>query len=171
MSQNMAFFDDKDNSSGVLAAKLVSHPDEIEDLLGRNIPVILIILVTMIFCSTLAVIVGWKFGLVAIFGCLVPVCIAGYARIQLDYVIERRTQQLYYGSAGFAAEFIASMRTVVSLCLQDMLSSEYREMLRAPMRQAQRMGFLSYLFLALADSLQICGFALAFWYVNTYIIS
>lgn len=163
ISQDVAFFDDKENSPGVLAAKLVKHPDEIEDLLGRNLPVILIILTTMIACSLLSLIIGWKFGLVCIFGCLFPVCVAGYVRIQLDYTIESRTSAVYYRSASFAAEAVGAMRTVVSLSLQDVISAEYQGMLQGVLSQTTSMFLLSFLFMAIGDSISIAGYALAFW--------
>src|ERR1700710_1732231 len=130
----MAFFDDKNNSPGVLAAKLIKHPDEIEDLLGRNLPVVLIIFMMMISCSLLAIIIGWKFGLVCVFGGLVTVCIAGYVRIQLDYTIGSWTSEVYFRSASFAAEAVGSMRTVMSLSMQGVVSSEYQDMLQGVLK-------------------------------------
>src|SRR5450432_4126116 len=119
MSQKIAFFDDTKNSPGVLTAKLLQHPNEIEDLLGRNIPVILIILVSILSCSILAIVTGWKLGLVTVFGCLAPICVSGLIRIHLEYANEEQTHQLYYESAGFASEYVLSIRTLNSLCLEN----------------------------------------------------
>ncbi|PLB50180.1 P-loop containing nucleoside triphosphate hydrolase protein [Aspergillus steynii IBT 23096] len=171
MLQKIEFFDLPRNSPGVLAEKLLQHPNEIEDLLGRNIPVIAIMLVTVISCSILSLVTGWKFGLVAVFGCLGPICLAGLVRIQLEYVIEHRTHELYYESAGFVSEFLHSMRTVTSLCLQHTLLSEYRELLSRPLRETRTKALISLSFLALADSLQLCGLALLLWYGGTLVAS
>jgi ATP-binding cassette subfamily B (MDR/TAP) protein 1 len=163
ISQEVAFFENPKHSPGVLTAKLLQHPLEIEDFFCRNIPVVLIIVVTILSCSILAIATGWKLGLVTVFGALAPICIAGLIRIQLGYINEKRTHEIYYESAGFVSEYVAAPRTVNSLCMENTLVSEYRDLLQGPLRQAKKNALYTMFFLALTDSLQICGMALAFW--------
>lgn len=165
--QPIAFFDDPKNSAEILTAKLTQYPTQLQDLLGMNVALIIIMLVNILSCSTLAIATGWKFGLVAVFGSLPPICVAGLVRVHLQNTREEENQRLYFESSGFAAEFIGSMRTVTSLCLEDTLLSEYRTLLKGPLHDAKRMTFHTMAFLALADSLEIGGMALSFWYGGT----
>ncbi len=163
LRQPITFFDDPKNSAEILTAKLTQHPTQLQDLLGMNVALIIIILVNIVSCSILAIATGWKFGLVAVFGSLPPICVAGLVRVHLQNAREEENQRLYFESSGFAAEFIGSMRTVTSLCLENTLLSEYRTLLKGPLHGAKRMTLYTMVFLALADSLEIGGMALSFW--------
>jgi ATP-binding cassette subfamily B (MDR/TAP) protein 1 len=163
MRQPIAFFDDPKNSPGVLAAKLMQQPAELDILLGNNIAVVITILVTLLSCSILAIATGWKFGLVAVVGYLTPIFAAGLIRLHLENVIEQQNHQLYFESAGFASEFVGSIRTVLSLCMRETLLTEYRQLLRGPLQTSNRTTIHTMVFLALADSFQVSGMALAFW--------
>ncbi|KAL6721610.1 hypothetical protein ACLMJK_000714 [Lecanora helva] len=171
LRQPMTFFDDPKNSAEILTAKLTQHPTQLQDLLGMNVALIIIILVNIVSCSILAIATQWKFGLVAVFGSLPPICIAGLVRVHLQNAREEENQRLYFESSGFAAEFIGAMRTVTSLCLENTLLSEYRTMLQKPLFIAKKMAFHTMIYLALADSLEIAGMALSFWYGGTLLTS
>ena len=64
----MAFFDDEANASGALASNLSSYPSNLLELMGFNLMLICINLVNVISSSILAIAVGWKLGLVVVFG-------------------------------------------------------------------------------------------------------
>jgi ATP-binding cassette subfamily B (MDR/TAP) protein 1 len=68
LKQDMAFFDDQDNASGALASKLGAYPDNLRDLMGFNLMLIFINVVNIVSSSILAIAVGWKLGLVVVFG-------------------------------------------------------------------------------------------------------
>ena len=164
LKQTVTYFDDQKNSPDFLLARLNQHPAQLQELLGMNLCLVIIILVNVISCTIVALATGWKFGLVAVFGCLPPICAAGGVRMRLENTFERKHRQLYLESSNFAAEYIASMRTVLSLCLGKTLMSEYKVLLEAPLTEGRRMAGASMLLLALVESLELCGMALAFWY-------
>lgn len=68
LKQDMAFFDDAANASGALASNLSSYPANLLELLGFNLMLIFINIVNILSSSILAIAVGWKLGLVVVFG-------------------------------------------------------------------------------------------------------
>lgn len=66
----MEFFDRLENTTGALASRLSTYPTNLEELLGFNLGLIIIQLVNIISSSVLALIVGWKLGLVFVFGAI-----------------------------------------------------------------------------------------------------
>jgi ATP-binding cassette subfamily B (MDR/TAP) protein 1 len=75
LKQDMAFFDDQNNASGALVSNLSAYPDNLRDLMGFNLMLICINVVNVVSSSILAIAVGWKLGLVVVFGgeCLKPI--------------------------------------------------------------------------------------------------
>jgi ABC-type multidrug transport system fused ATPase/permease subunit len=68
LKQDVAFFDDPANASGALASNLSSYPTNILETMGFNVMLILINIVNVLSSSILAIAVGWKLGLVVVFG-------------------------------------------------------------------------------------------------------
>lgn len=68
LRQDMAFFDDPSNASGAIVSRLSAYPDNLRDLMGFNLMLILINIVNVLSSSILAIAVGWKLGLVVVFG-------------------------------------------------------------------------------------------------------
>lgn len=64
----MAFFDDQANASGALASNLSIYPTNLLELMGFNLMLIFINVVNVVSSSILAIAVGWKLGLVVVFG-------------------------------------------------------------------------------------------------------
>lgn len=77
LKQDMAFFDQEGNASGALASNLSIYPTNLLELLGFNLMLILVNVVNVVSSSILAIAVGWKLGLVVVFGgsfCYRPHC-------------------------------------------------------------------------------------------------
>jgi len=68
LKQDMAFFDDEANASGALASNLSTYPNSLLELMGFNLMLIFINVVNVVSSSILAIAVGWKLGLVVVFG-------------------------------------------------------------------------------------------------------
>lgn len=64
----MAFFDHEANASGALASNLSSYPTNLLELMGFNLMLIFINIINVLSSSILAIVIGWKLGLVVVFG-------------------------------------------------------------------------------------------------------
>lgn len=171
LQQDMDFFDRPENSSGALTSKLSSVPTALQELIGANILLLVIVLVNLVSCSILAIVYGWKLGLVVVFGGLPLLVGAGYARIRLDQRLEVQTAERFANSAGLATEAVTSIRTVAALTLERQILSEYDELLDSVVLNTVRSLVWTMLWFAFSQSLDFLIMALGFWYGSRLLAS
>ena len=164
LRQEMAFFDDPDNTTGALVSRLSTEPTALQDLLSSNIALILTIVVNLISSCVLALAYGWKLGLVLTFGALPPLVASGYVRIRLEFKLDADTASRFANSAGIASEAVLAIRTVASLALEHEILARYEESLQSIARTAVRSLVSTMFWYSLSQSISFLAMALGFWY-------
>jgi ATP-binding cassette, subfamily B (MDR/TAP), member 1 len=163
LRQDSVFFDNPANSTGALAGKLSEFPTQLQELLGFNLSLILIILINLISSSVLGLIAGWKLGLVVVFGALPPVVFAGYLRVRLEVKLDNDTSSRFSDSAALAAEAVSEIRTVVSFTLERHILEQYQEKLSGIAKKSIKMLLWTMFWFSLTQSISLLGIALGFW--------
>jgi ATP-binding cassette, subfamily B (MDR/TAP), member 1 len=107
LKQDMTFFDDPANASGALGSNLSNYPTNMLELLGFNLMLICINIVNIIASSILGIAVGWKLGLVVVFGAMTLIVFCGYLRIRLEFKLEEATGKRFANSAALASEAVS----------------------------------------------------------------
>jgi len=159
----MTFFDNPENTSGALASKLSSEPFNLQELLSFNIGLIIINVVNLVSSCILAIIVGWKLGLVLVFGALPPLVFSGYLRIRLEFKLNSDTSTRFAQSSGLASEALMAIRTVSSLALEEEILRRYTLSLRRIARRSLGgLGWRMFWF-ALSQSVSFLAMGLGFW--------
>jgi ATP-binding cassette, subfamily B (MDR/TAP), member 1 len=164
LRQDIAFYDLEGNSSGALTARLSTDPQRLQDLVSSNIGLILIVIVNLLGSCTLALAVGWKLALVAIFGCLPPLFFAGFMRMRLEMKSQDKNAAMYQESARFASEAVAAIRTVSSLTLESKVLDNYAKRLDHSVKKAYKHIAVTMCLFGLSESLDLVAMGLAFWY-------
>ncbi|KAL4772992.1 P-loop containing nucleoside triphosphate hydrolase protein [Aspergillus nidulans var. acristatus] len=164
LNQDISFFEEEDQSAGVMTGRLSTDPQRIEDLISLCLGFILLVVVNVLASCILALAVGWRLALVAIFGCLPPLFLAGYVRVRLEITSQERTTRLYLESARFATEAINAIRTVASLTLEEKVIQMYDERLSHTSPKFIRITLVSAILLGLCESLYLATLGLIFWY-------
>lgn len=164
LNQDVSFFEEEDQSAGVMTGRLSTDPQRIEDLISLCLGFILLVVVNVLASCILALAVGWRLALVAIFGCLPPLFLAGYVRVRLEITSQERTTRLYLESARFATEAISAIRTVASLTLEEKVIQMYDERLSHTSPKFIRITLVSAILLGLCESLYLATLGLIFWY-------
>jgi ATP-binding cassette subfamily B (MDR/TAP) protein 1 len=159
----MDFFDKSENASGSLAASLSSYPNNLLELLGFNVMLVLVNVVNVISSSILAIIVGWKLGLTLVFGALPLVIFAGYLRIRLEFKLEEATNKRFSSSAALASEAVSAIRTVSSLALERHVLAQYHERLRGVASRSTKALIWTMFWYSLTQSISFLAMALGFW--------
>ncbi|CAG8582956.1 8057_t:CDS:2, partial [Cetraspora pellucida] len=163
LRQDIAFFDDKENSIGVLTSKLSLDATHVNGLSGATLGIILQIAATIIACIIVSFVVGWKMTLVCL--CCVPLLIgSGALRIKLLARFQKKTKKAYEDSAKLACESVANIRTVASLTREEEICQIYHNLLEKPLRQGVKNAFWPSISFAFAHCTEFLTFALAFWY-------
>jgi len=60
LEKPIPFFDEEENSSGTLAARVANDPTQLQQLLGINMAMIYIAVLSMIGCVIIGFCYGWK---------------------------------------------------------------------------------------------------------------
>jgi ATP-binding cassette subfamily B (MDR/TAP) protein 1 len=164
LKQDMEFFDKDDNGTGAIASRLSSYPNNLLELLGFNLMLIFINVVNVVSSSTLAIIYGWKLGLVVVFGALPPLLFSGYLRIRLEVRLEEATSKRFSNSASLAAEAVSAIRTVASLTLEKHILENYEACLHNVATESVASLFSTMFWYSLTQSISFLAMALGFWY-------
>jgi ATP-binding cassette, subfamily B (MDR/TAP), member 1 len=157
LSMDIEWFDLPHNSSGSLTARLSTDPQHLQDLISSNLGLILIVIVNLIASCSLALAIGWKLSLVAIFGCLPALFLAGFTRMRMEMKSQDRNAKLYLESARFASEAVGAIRTVSSLTLESKVYDNYAERLKGPVARSYQHTMISMIFFGLSESIDMAG--------------
>lgn len=161
--QDVAWFDEERNATGILSTKLSNDAPQIRGMTGERIGMVFQLLSTMVIGLVIALVSCWQLALVVL-ACVPAVAVAGALQLKLITGFNAKSKQAYEASGQVATEAIMNMRTVLSLGLQDKFSGFYLESLQAPDSAARRSAVISGFGFAFAESSQFLIWALAFWY-------
>ncbi|ORY11062.1 P-loop containing nucleoside triphosphate hydrolase protein [Clohesyomyces aquaticus] len=164
LKQDMNFFDKEENATGSLASNLSIYPNNLLELLGFNLMLVLVNVVNVVSSCVLALIVGWKLGLVIVFGALPALILAGYLRIRLEVKLEDDTSKRFSKSAALASETVSAIRTVASLALEKHILQKYQERLQGVAKQSIKALGWTMFWYSLTQSISFLAMALGFWY-------
>lgn len=163
INKRVSFFDEPSNSAGLLTARLVTDPAQLQELLGTNMAMVFISAFSLIGCITIAVFFHWKFALVVI-GSSLPIILAGgWYRVRHELGFEKRNNEVFAESAQFATEAIGAIRTVASLTLERAVCGKYGALLQNHIVKSWREARLPGLVFAASDSLVLLCMGFALW--------
>ena len=164
LRQDIEFFDRPENTSGALTARITSIPSALNDLISANVLLIFIVLVNVTASSVVAIVFGWKLGLVVVFGGFPPLIAAGYARMRIEVQLERNTAERFSDSASLASESVIAIKTVASLTLESVVIGEYSNLLRGIVSKSIRSLVWNLWLYSLSQAIEFLIMALGFGY-------
>ncbi|KAI1634430.1 P-loop containing nucleoside triphosphate hydrolase protein [Biscogniauxia mediterranea] len=171
LHQKTVFFDEKDNSTGTLTARVGGDPKQLEELLGANMAMVVISVFTLIGSMAIAFAFGWKLAIVALTVTAPLGLLAGYYRLKYELEFEKLYGEVFAESSKFAAEAIGAFRTVSSLTLEDRICDRYDRLLSGHVGKAYKKSRWSTLIFAFSDSVSLACQGLIFWYGGTLLAS
>jgi ATP-binding cassette subfamily B (MDR/TAP) protein 1 len=163
LRQDISFFDAPENASATLASNLSTSPAGLQELIGMNVCLILIVVINLVSNFVLAMVYGWKLTLVIFFGAFPLIFGAGFYRIRQEMHFEQKVAAPFSDSARFASEAVGAMRTVVSFTIEESISRDYDARLDRSLKKAIKFTLVSMIWWSLSESLQFLGMALGFW--------
>lgn len=168
LRQDVAFFDQDENTAGALTSFLSTETTHVAGLSGTTLGTLLMVSTTLIAAVVVAVAVGWKLALVCV--ATMPILLGcGFFRFWLLAHFQRRSKKAYEASASFASEAISSIRTVAALTREGDVLKQYQASLAEQKRRSFRSVAKSSLLYAASQSLIFLCLALGFWYGGTLI--
>jgi ATP-binding cassette subfamily B (MDR/TAP) protein 1 len=107
--------------------------------------------------SILGLIVSWRFALVAIFGAVPVISLAGFLRIQFQSKRSKNLSDPLVDSAQYAAEVIGNIRTVSSFAMEAEVCSTLARKMNIALRMFYRNTFITMPLFAFSHSGNILG--------------
>ncbi|MCJ1466071.1 GTPase-activating protein [Pseudocyphellaria aurata] len=168
LRQDIAFFDREENSAGALTSFLSTETTFLAGMSGSTLGTLLVVSTTLIASISIAVAIGWKLALVC--AATIPILLGcGFFRFYMLAKFQDRAKQAYVGSASYACEATAAIRTVASLTREEDVWEHYSQSLVLQTQKSLRSILKSSLLYAGSQSLMLLCVALGFWYGGTQI--
>ncbi|THY46558.1 ATP-binding cassette multidrug transport protein [Aureobasidium pullulans] len=164
LRQDLRFFDRPENTIGSLTSRLDSDAQSLFELMGFNITIIMLSIVTIIVCSILSIAVSWKLGLVGVFAGIPPMILGGVIRVRVETKMDSDIDAKFSKSASIASESITAIRTVSSLAIEEDVLLRYTNELDAAISGSRTSLLSMMMFFAFTQSIEFFVLALGFWW-------
>ncbi|PVH87505.1 P-loop containing nucleoside triphosphate hydrolase protein [Cadophora sp. DSE1049] len=164
IKQPISFFDDSANSCGSLVSRLATDPDAIKSLAGPSLSVLIVVGVSLLSTVILSLAVGWKLGLVAIFGALPFIFFSGLVHETMEQKFEESISETFSESVAFASECIQGIRTVIVLNMETRIQTQFESLLDDRCVRARQHALKSMIWFSLSESIELHCMGLSFWY-------
>ncbi|XP_047533221.1 ATP-dependent translocase ABCB1-like [Vanessa atalanta] len=137
LQQEIGFFDDKNNSTGALCARLSGEAAAVQGATGQRIGTVLQAFGTFSFALGVSLYYEWRLGLVAL--AFVPLMAAVlYKQGRMVTAESFGTAKTMESSSKIAVEAVANVRTVASLGREETFIQEYTKLLIPALLIAKR---------------------------------
>lgn len=93
LKQDLQFSEHPENTTGALTSRTDSYPQAVFELMGFNVALILIAIVSVLSCSIPALAYGWNLSVVIVFAGLPPMLASGYAQIRMEAAMDQKISQ------------------------------------------------------------------------------
>jgi ATP-binding cassette subfamily B (MDR/TAP) protein 1 len=156
IQQPMSFFENKTYTPGLLVTYLASHPSHLQGF----VVILSSLAVTTVNLGSVAIlglVVSWRFALVAIFGAVPVISIAGFLRIQSQSKKSKSLSDPLTDSAQYAAEVIGNIRTVSSFAMEAEVCSIMARKMNMSLRPFYKSIFVTMPLFAFSHSGNLLG--------------
>lgn len=162
--QKLSFFDKDGNSHGTLSCQIATNAKQLEEILGLNLAYMLSGAFTVIGCIIIALIFGWKLGLVASLVAMPILLASGYWKYRHEMYFDQMNSEVFKESSEFATEAIGAMRTVCSLTMETTINRRYQRLLDGHTQAALHKALWTSGIFGFTDSASLLCQSLVTWY-------
>ncbi|PUZ76060.1 hypothetical protein GQ55_1G260600 [Panicum hallii var. hallii] len=159
----IGWFDQDDNSSGVICSQLAKDANIVRSLVGDRIALV-VQTVSMVFIAfTVGLVISWRLALVMI--AMQPFIIAcSYARRVFLKSMSVKSIQAQAETSKIAADAVSNLRTITAFSSQDRILRLFARAQDGPYRESIRQSWFTGFGLGTSVSLTIFSWALNYWY-------
>ncbi|CAM6028990.1 unnamed protein product [Sphagnum balticum] len=160
--QEVAWFDEDDNGSGSLGARLSTDAASVRAMVGDNLALVVQNLSTIVCGLSIAFSANWELSLLIL--AMVPLlCMQGFMQVKFSKGFSNDAKVEYQDASRVAGDAVSSIRTVASFCAEDTVVQLYEEKCKVPLNSGIKQGYISGTGLGFSSFVQYACNALAFW--------
>ncbi|RWS21487.1 multidrug resistance protein 1-like protein, partial [Leptotrombidium deliense] len=170
LQQDIAFFDDHNNSVGALCARLSSDASAVQGASGARISIVVQAAATLVAVITISMIYNWKLGLVTL--SMLPLQLtAAIAETVIIRESLKSDSKSDVTSTKIAIETLSNIRTVVSLRLEDHFYRKFQESLSKSDKKLQVKCHLRAFVLAFSQCIPSMAYAMTLFYGSRLVVN
>ncbi|KAL5149238.1 ABC transporter B family member 11 [Glycine soja] len=138
----VSWFDEAENSSGAIGARLSTDAASVRALVGDALGLLVQNTATAIAGLVIAFESSWQLALIIL--ALVPLLgLNGYLQFKFLKGFSADTKKLYEEASQVANDAVGSIRTVASFCAEEKVMELYQEKCEGPIKTGKRQGIIS----------------------------
>eukprot|EP01018_Ginkgo_biloba_P027753 Gb_07563 [translate_table: standard] len=162
LKQEVAWFDQEENSSGVLMSRLSADCSNVRAVLGDRFSILLMGLTSIVVGLVICMVLNWRLTLVAI---AVTPFFLGASYFSLIVTMGSKGRNDAYARAStIAAGAVSNVRTVASFVAQDKLVTAFKEALSEPCKRALKRSQVMGIALGLSQGAMYLAYTLTLWF-------
>ncbi|XP_050223554.1 ABC transporter B family member 15-like [Mercurialis annua] len=159
----IGWFDQDENSSGAICARLAKDANVVRSLVGDRIALVIQTVSAVTIACTMGLVIAWRLAVVMIaVQPLIIICF--YCRRVLIKSMSQQAIKAQDESGKLAAEAVSNLRTITAFSSQDRILKMLEKSQEGPQRESMRQSLYAGLGLGTSQCLMSCTWALDFWY-------
>ncbi|RHZ83267.1 hypothetical protein Glove_99g187 [Diversispora epigaea] len=163
LKQEMGFFDEEKNATGILTSKLASDASKVEGLTGASMGSILNSVTNVVAGLAIGFFYSWKLTLVVLV--VMPLFVVASAlQLQAMAGFGEKTREAYEASGEIVQQSVSNIRTIASLTLENTFLKRYQVAITSPHKIAIKGIMVSSAGFGFAQGALFFVYGLAFWY-------
>ncbi|XP_052792183.1 ATP-dependent translocase ABCB1-like isoform X2 [Mya arenaria] len=168
LRQEIAYFDDHNNSVGALTTRLSTDASQVQGASGVKLGSTIMALCSVLTGVIIAFVYSWKLTLLII-AFLPLVVIGGALEMQMMQGAAGKNKEALEAAGKVAIESIENIRTVASLTREDMFRKKFGDELDTPYRGALKKAHVIGISFSMSQAAMFFAYAASFW-LGAYLI-
>ncbi|XP_027334212.1 ABC transporter B family member 4-like isoform X2 [Abrus precatorius] len=162
VNMEIGWFDEPDNSSGAIGARLSADAASVRALVGDALGQLVQNLASILAGLIIAFIACWQLAIIILV--LIPLIgVNGYVQLKFEKGFSADAKMMYEEASQVANDAVGSIRTVASFCAEDKVMELYRKKCEGPMKGGMWQGLISGLGFGISFVLLYCVYAASFY--------
>ncbi|KAK7337590.1 hypothetical protein VNO77_18172 [Canavalia gladiata] len=142
INMEVGWFDETENSSGAIGARLSADAASVRALVGDALGLLVQNIATALAGVIIAFIASWQLAFIVLV--LVPLIgMNGYIQMKFMKGFSADAKMMYEEASQVANDAVGSIRTVASFCAEEKVMELYRKKCEGPMKTGIRQGLIS----------------------------
>ncbi|KAL8158950.1 hypothetical protein V2J09_000487 [Rumex salicifolius] len=162
VNMEIGWFDEPQNSSGAIGARLSADAAAVRGLVGDALGLLVQNIATALAGLIIAFNSNWLLALV-ILGMMPLIGLNGFVQMKFMKGFSADAKKKYESASQVANDAVGSIRTVASFCAEDKVIALYESKCEGPMKSGIRLGLISGVGFGISNALLFLVYALIFY--------